>query len=70
MVRLININNRDELISIIGCNRTDKVQVFYQDGKSETIELEHLREETMSSEPKKLTERDAVSNSIVKVKLL
>lgn len=70
MLRLINLNDRDTLISIVGCNKPDKVQVFYQDGKSERIEVSKLKEETMSSDPKKVTMRNAVSNNIVKVKLL
>ena len=70
MVRLISLPDRDHLVSVLGCNRLDKVQVFYQDGESETIDVSKLPIETMGSEPRKVTERNAVSNTIVKVKLV
>lgn len=70
MVRLISLNDRDHLVGIVGCNKLDKVQVFYQDGETEIIDVSKISEETMSSEPKKVTSRNAVSNNIVKVKLL
>lgn len=69
MVRLIELPDRDHLVSVIGCNRLDKVQVFYQDGETETVDVSKLPIETMGSEPRKVTERNAVSNTIVKVKL-
>ena len=70
MLRLISLNDRDTLIGIVGCNKLDKVQVFFQDGETEVIDVSKLSEETMSSEPKKVTSRNAVSNNIVKAKLL
>jgi len=70
MVSLININERDRLLNIVGCNKFDKVSVYYTDGTSETIDLSTMEESTMSMEPKKMTEKNAVSNNIVKVKLI
>lgn len=70
MVMLISINDRDRLLSVIGCNRLDKVQVFYDDGTSEYVDISKLEEGTMSSEPKKVTSKNAVTTNIVKVKLL
>lgn len=70
MVMLISINDRDRLLSVVGCNKFDKLQVFFDDGTNEIIEIEHLEEGTMSSEPKKVTTKNAVSTNIVKVKLL
>jgi DNA gyrase subunit A len=70
MVRLISLNDRDSLIGIVGCNKLDKVQVYFQDGETEIIDISRLNEETMSSEPKKVTSRNAVSNNIVKTKLV
>lgn len=70
MVMLISINDRDRLLSVVGCNKFDKLQVFFDDGTNEIIEIEHLEEGTMSSEPKKVTTKNAVTTNIVKVKLL
>lgn len=70
MVRLIDITNRDKLIAIIGCNRLDKIQVFFNDETSEVIEIHKLEESTMGSKPKKVTTKDAVQFNIVKAKLL
>lgn len=70
MVMLISINDRDRLLSVVGCNKFDKLQVFFDDGTNEIIEIEHLEEGTMSSEPKKVTTKNAVTNNIVKVKLM
>lgn len=71
MVRLISINDRDKLVSIIGCNKLDKVKVFYDDATSEIIEIEKMEVSTMGAEPKKLTAtQNAVTTNIVKTKLL
>ena len=70
MVRLISLNDRDNLIAIVGCNKLDKVQVYFQDGETEVINVARIGEETMSSDPKKVTSRNAVSNNIVKAKLI
>ena len=70
MVMLITLNDRDKLVSIIGCNKLDKAQVFYDDGTDEIIDISKLEVSTMSSDPKKVTSKNAVSNNIVKVKLV
>lgn len=70
MLRLIDLPNRDKLISIIGCNKLDKVQVFFNDGESEEIDISKLEESTMGSKPVKVTSKDAVQFNIVKAKLL
>lgn len=70
MVNLISINDRDRLLAIVGCNRFDKLEVMYDDGNSEIIEIEHLEESTMSADPKKVTSQNAVTTNIVKVKLV
>ena len=70
MLRLISLNDRDRLISVIGCNKFDNAQVFFDDGDSETIDISKLEEGTMSSDPKKVTSKNAVSNNVVKIKLI
>lgn len=70
MLRLISINDRDKLVSVIGCNKLDKLQVFFDDGDTEVIDINKLEEGTMSSDPKKVTSKNAVSTNIIKVKLL
>ena len=70
MVRLITLTDRDDLVSILGCNKSDTVQVFYLDGKTENVKISSLREETMSSEPKKVVMQNTISNVIVKTKLI
>lgn len=70
MVNLIYINDRDRLLAIVGCNRFDKLQVIYDNGTDEIIEIEHLEESTMSADPKKVTNQNAVTTSIIKVKLV
>lgn len=69
MVSLISLNDRDRLVAIIGCNKLDKVNVFFDDGTSEEIELHRMEESTMSSPAIKMVNKNMVSNSIVKVKL-
>ena len=70
MFNLISINDRDQLVAVIGCNKLDKVQVFFDDGSDEIIELEHIPESTMSSDPKKVTNANAVTTNVVKVKVI
>ena len=70
MVQLISLNSRDKLISVVGCNKYDKIQVFYDDNDSEIINIDNLEESTMSSMPKKVTKKNATSNNIIKVKLI
>lgn len=70
MVRLINLNDRDKLCAIIGCNKMDTMTVYYDNGDSEVIDINKMEESTMSSEPKKITEKqNAVTTSIVKCKI-
>lgn len=71
MLSLINLNDRDKLVSVVGCNKLDKVEVFFDNATSEKINLAKLEESTMSSDPKKITvTQNAVTTNIVKVKLL
>ena len=70
MVKLISLNDRDKLVGVIGCNKLDKIQVFFDDETNEIVEVQHLEEGTMSSEPKKVTKKNAVTSNIVKVKLV
>lgn len=70
MVRLISLPDRDKLLGIIGCNKFDKLNIFYDDSTTELVEISTLEEGTMSSEPKKVTKKNAVSTNIVKVKLV
>lgn len=70
MVKLITLNDRDKLVSIIGCNRFDKVRVFYDNATTEVVDISKLEESTMGSEPKKVTkDQNAVTTSIVKARL-
>lgn len=70
MVKLLPLNERDKLMAVVGCNKLDKVQVYFDDGDSEVIDVNKLEESTMGSEPKKVTSKNAVTTNIVKVKLL
>lgn len=70
MLNLISLNDRDKLVSVVGCNKLDKVQVFFDDGTDEIIEIEHIPESTMSSDPKKVTSKNAVTTNVVKVKVV
>lgn len=70
MVRLISLNDRDKLLSIVGCNKYDKLQVFFDDGDNEIIDISKMVESTMSEDPKKLTSKNAVTTNVVKVKLV
>jgi DNA gyrase subunit A len=70
MVRLIALNDRDHLLSVIGCNRSDKLQLFFNDGTDETINIKNISEGTMSSPPEKVVSKNMVSTSVLKVKLL
>lgn len=70
MVRLISLNDRDKLLSIVGCNKHDKLQVFFDDGSNEIIDISKMTESTMSEDPKKLTSKNAVTTNVVKVKLV
>ena len=70
MVQLISIGNRDHLFAVVGCNKLDKITVFFDDGSSEIVNINKLQESTMAEEPKKVTQKNAVSSNITKVKLL
>lgn len=71
MVMLISLNDRDRLVSIVGCNKFDKLKVFYDNAVTEEIDISKMEVSTMGSEPKKVTKnQNAVTTSIVKVKLI
>ena len=72
MVNLISIGDRDRLLSVIGCNRFDKIQLFYGDGTDEIIQIESLKESTMAARPTKIATKSIDSNAmnVVKVKLV
>ena len=70
MVSLITLNDRDKLVSIVGCNNNQKAQVFYDDGSTEVVDLTKMEETTMSSEPKKMVSANMVTHNIVKVKII
>lgn len=69
MVQLIILNDRDKLVSVLGCNKLDKVTVYFDDSSSEVIDISTMPESTMSSEPKKMTNKNAVSNNIIKARI-
>lgn len=69
MVSLISLSERDKLFSVIGCNKLDKLIVFYSDGESEEIDLKKIKESTMSELPKKYVNKDMTSSKVLKVKL-
>lgn len=70
MVRLISLNDRDKLVSIIGCNKLDKIKIYYDNATTEVIDLSLMEESTMGSEPKKMTKnQNAVTTNILKVKV-
>ena len=70
MIRLISLANREKLVAVAGCNKYDKAELFFNDGTSEMIEIEHLPESTMSEEPKKVGKKNMVSTAVTKVKIL
>ncbi len=70
MLNLISLNERDKLVAVVGCNKLDKIQVFFDDGSDEIVEIEHIPESTMSSDPKKVTTKNAVTTNVVKIKVL
>lgn len=71
MVSLISLSDRDRLLSVIGCNKFDKVSLFFADGTSEVVDVSKIKESTMSELPKKMVSKDMTSSSsnVVKVKL-
>ena len=70
MVQLIQLNDRDKLVSVTGCNKLDSVTVYYDDGTSEIIRIDTMQETTMGETPKKVTNKNAVSANIIKVKII
>lgn len=70
MVRLISLNDRDRLISVIGCNKFDKAQVFFDDGSNETVDISKLEEGTMSSAPVKCVNKNMVTSKVIKAKIM
>ena len=72
MVNLIQLNDRDKLVSVRGCNKLDKATVYYVDGTNETIEINRLEESTMSSKPKKIVSKDmsTSSSNVIKVNII
>ena len=72
MINLIELGERDRLLSVIGCNKFDHVQLFFGDGTTETITIEDLKEGTMATKPVKIAKKTIESNAmnVVKVKLI
>lgn len=72
MVNLIQLNDRDKLVSVQGCNKLDKATVYFVDGGSETVDINTMEESTMSSKPKKVIAKDMTSSqsNVVKVKIV
>lgn len=70
MVKLIQIADRDRLVAVVGCNKLDKVSVFFDDNDSEVIDLDKMEETTMGALPQKVTKKNAVSSNITKVKIV
>jgi DNA gyrase/topoisomerase IV subunit A len=70
MVKLISLPERDKLVNVVGCSRTDSIQVFFDDETNESIKVADVREGTMSSAPEKMTKKNAVSSNIIKVRIV
>ena len=72
MINLISLNERDRLFAVIGCNKLDKLQVFYGDGTKETIAISSIKEGTMATKPMKVVKKSIENNkmNVVKVKLV
>lgn len=70
MVKLITLNEREKLVAVVGCNKFDKAQLYFDDGSSELLDISKLEESTMASEPKKYTKTNAVSVNVTKVKIV
>lgn len=70
MVQLINLPDRDKLVAVVGCNKLDKLQIFYDDNENEIIDIQNMKEETMGAEPKKVVKHNMMSTKIAKVKLI
>ena len=72
MINLISLNERDRLFAVVGCNKLDKLQVFYGDGTKETIAISSIKEGTMATKPMKIVKKSIENNkmNVVKVKLV
>lgn len=72
MCNLIELSERDRLLAVVGCNKFDKIQLFYGDGTTEVVSIDGLKEGTMATKPVKVAKKTIESNSmcLVKVKLV
>ena len=69
LVQLLPLSNQDKLVSIVGCNRCDQVQLFFNDKTSEIFQLESLEESTMRAEPVKVLKKKGYFK-VLKVKII
>ena len=69
LVQLLPLSNQDKLVSIVGCNRCDQVQLFFNDKTSEIFQLENLEESTMRAEPVKVLKKKGYFK-VLKVKII
>lgn len=69
MVKLIPLSNRDSLAGIFGCNKLDKATLYFQNGSSETIDIDSIEESTMSSEPIKILSKQ-INSPVTKVNII
>lgn len=67
MIRLISLSDREKLLMVVGCLKSDSLEVFFSDDTSETIQVKSMKEQTMGSLPEKVVSKNMVSNNIVKV---
>lgn len=70
MLNLIPIPERDSLLGVIGVNKKDKVNLYYNDSEMEVLDISKLPVSTMSVNPTKITKKNIVSNYIIKAKLV
>ena len=70
MVQLIELNDRDKLISVLGCNKLDTACIYFDDDKSEKLKIKTLEESTMSTKPKKSINKDMKTAKVVKVRII
>lgn len=70
MLKLISLGSREYLCSVVGCNKYDKLQLYYSDGTTEVVDVSKLKESTMSEDPIKVVTKNVVSTTVVKVNLI
>lgn len=70
MFSLIPLGERDHLRSVVGCNATDTVEVFFQDHSSEKAKVADVPEGTMGTQPVKIIQTNMTSNRIIRVKIV